>query len=722
MASYHSYHINRPKFRGPLLQKLLRLLKPAYRLPAVFLLLFAGATDAAIERWISVDPYGGYVRGLVIDPSRPDTLYAVTDLGGIFKSTDGAGNWQHAGRSARTLAIDPGQPEILYAAPLAGGSFYKSVNGGGDWSSANRGLAAGEPHWPWPDRSFFWMDPAPPVTLYIHAETSPKAVLYVSVDKGGEWTQFESDTPEYAAFFENSDIFRTAFVSAGDVRMYADGATVYRRVGEGPWIAAETFAASSVAQLAAVPADPAAVYAVTDDGTLLKSADGGTHWAGVNIDPPGLKVLCVAIDPVTPAILYAGTNYYGVLKSTDGGRQWNAANNGLAGNTDVLSLALDPIHPGTMYAGMLSTHDSSVLKSTDGGNTWVRAGAGLLTFPVILRMDPLDTATLYAAYIFENDIFKTADGGKSWFSVSAGLPAGINNIFALETDPVTPGTLYVGAELSGDWFMRPPILFKSADGGNTWAAADIAVWSSNFTVVDIAIDPVTPGVLYASVYLGGQDLPNVSKSDDGGQTWRVAGSGISQTSRVVIDPAAPGRVYAAANTHDNYEVFMSDDGGENWTSLTPPEYSGDQIKIGGRLLIDPVMSSVLYTTSMRRDKYKNFVISPDRGETWAIIRDMYKVFKWPAAVDPVRSGILYLGGKNGEIAVIDAEPYLEIPRTGFAVDAVNAPIKTETGFSGGVSVNGGRFQREAVMTSGAPFLVEGVIETDEADTGKTADI
>ncbi|MCP4701662.1 MAG: hypothetical protein GY862_33110 [Gammaproteobacteria bacterium] len=568
MTCYHSYHINRPKFRGPLLQKLLRLLKPAYRLLAVFPLLFAGATDAAIERWISVDPYGGYVRGLVMDPSRPDTLYAVTDLGGIFKSTDGAGDWQHTGMSARTLAIDPGQPEILYAARLGGGGFYKSVNGGGDWSSASRGL-----HWEWPYRSFFWMDPAPFVTLYIHAETSPKAVLYMSADKGGVWTKFESGTPEYAGLFENSDIFRTAFVSAGDVRMYADGTTVYRRVGEGSWSAAETFAASSVVQLAAVPADPAVVYAVTDDGTLLKSADSGAHWAGVNIGPPGLKVLCAAIDPVTPAILYAGTNYYGVLKSTDGGRQWNAANNGLAGNTDIMSFALDPVHPGTMYAGMLSSsYDSSVLKSTDGGNTWIRAGAGLLVVPAMLRMDPLDAATLYTANTFNQyrgDIFKTADGGKSWFSVS--LPAGIRGIVALKIDPVTPGTLYAGTGLD-NLSEHPPILFKSTDGGNTWAAADtgIPAWASSFSVMDIAIDPVTPGVLYASVYLGGQDLPNVFKSDDGGQTWRVAGSGTNQAFGVEIDPAAPGRVYAASYSSNSFEVFKSDDGGDSWTSLPPP--------------------------------------------------------------------------------------------------------------------------------------------------------
>ena len=58
-------------------------------------------------------------NALAIDPATPATLYAGT-YGGVFKSTDGGGNW-HAVNTGltdtpvRALAIDPATPATLYA-------------------------------------------------------------------------------------------------------------------------------------------------------------------------------------------------------------------------------------------------------------------------------------------------------------------------------------------------------------------------------------------------------------------------------------------------------------------------------------------------------------------------------------------------------------------------------------------------------------------------------
>ncbi|MCP4697198.1 MAG: hypothetical protein GY862_10155, partial [Gammaproteobacteria bacterium] len=64
----------------------------------------------------------------------------------------------------------------------------------------------------------------------------------------------------------------------------------------------------------------------------------------------------------------------------------------------------------------------------------------------------------------------------------------------------------------------------------------------------------------------------------------------------------------------------------------------------------------------------------------------------------------------------------ELPRLGAAVDAAGNPTETETAFSSGVSVNGGEFQRKAVIIAGEPVVVEGAIETDKKDIEKIADI
>ena len=58
-----------------------------------------------------------FFSALAIDPSAPATLYAAS--GGVFKSTNGGGNWAEVGTGLTdvvALAVDPSAPETLYAA------------------------------------------------------------------------------------------------------------------------------------------------------------------------------------------------------------------------------------------------------------------------------------------------------------------------------------------------------------------------------------------------------------------------------------------------------------------------------------------------------------------------------------------------------------------------------------------------------------------------------
>ena len=97
---------------------------------------------AGINIWTSNGPEGG-IYALAIDPATPTTLYAGTG-GGVFKSTNGGGNWSAVNTgltntNVYALAIDPATPTTLYAGTHDGGVF-KSTNGGGNWSAVNTGL------------------------------------------------------------------------------------------------------------------------------------------------------------------------------------------------------------------------------------------------------------------------------------------------------------------------------------------------------------------------------------------------------------------------------------------------------------------------------------------------------------------------------------------------------------------------------------------------------
>jgi hypothetical protein len=92
--------------------------------------------------WTSGGPYGGSVTALAINPTTPTTLYAGTDGGGVFKSTNSGGTWANTGLTnlyIAALAVNPTAPTTLYAGTSTGG-VHKSTNSGGAWAAANTGL------------------------------------------------------------------------------------------------------------------------------------------------------------------------------------------------------------------------------------------------------------------------------------------------------------------------------------------------------------------------------------------------------------------------------------------------------------------------------------------------------------------------------------------------------------------------------------------------------
>jgi len=57
------------------------------------LILAISSNSFGDNQWISIGPEGGYVQTLAINPQTPDTLYAGTWGGGVFKSINGGTNW-----------------------------------------------------------------------------------------------------------------------------------------------------------------------------------------------------------------------------------------------------------------------------------------------------------------------------------------------------------------------------------------------------------------------------------------------------------------------------------------------------------------------------------------------------------------------------------------------------------------------------------------------------
>ena len=81
-------------------------LLPRVVFTSLFLLVTCHSSLVTVLHAQGGGPPGGEVNALAIDPSNPATLYAGTERGGVFKSTNGGSSWT-AVNSGLTITFVP---------------------------------------------------------------------------------------------------------------------------------------------------------------------------------------------------------------------------------------------------------------------------------------------------------------------------------------------------------------------------------------------------------------------------------------------------------------------------------------------------------------------------------------------------------------------------------------------------------------------------------------
>jgi photosystem II stability/assembly factor-like uncharacterized protein len=157
----------------------------------------------AEDPWEFLGPAEGDVTSLVFDPTTPTTLYAATQLGGVYKSEDGGTTWRYL-RGSRELegsflAIAPTTPATLY---VYGRGVYKSADGGETWRAVNRGLGL---IWV----SALSIDPTNPRVVFAGTRNG----VYKSTDGGESWRKAEGYFPEINAL--SIDLTNSQVIVAG---------------------------------------------------------------------------------------------------------------------------------------------------------------------------------------------------------------------------------------------------------------------------------------------------------------------------------------------------------------------------------------------------------------------------------------------------------------------------------------------------------------------------
>ncbi|MFM9366983.1 WD40/YVTN/BNR-like repeat-containing protein [Streptomyces sp. Da 82-17] len=583
--------------------------------------------------WKSIGPtnIGGRIVSLALDPKRADTLYAAaasggiwrsTDAGktfepawpddatqamgavatgpdgtlyagtgepnpgggsityegtGLYRSTDGGKSWKPSGLrdsgAISAITVDPDNPKRVYAA--AAGSLYngggdrgvyRSEDGGKTWKrilrGANEFTGATE---------IFVQDERLYAVLWDHRRTPEKRTyggvgsgVFRSDDDGRSWERLGGGLPE-----AGPDVGRIGLTVAGD-RVYAlvnttagpfegfyasdDGGDSFTKsVADDRLKGSQSSFGWWFGKIWADPADPTHLHAA--GVPLMTSKDAGATWTyddtSIHVDQHAM-----VWDPRKPGRVYLG-NDGGVYRSDangDGG--WVKAEH--QPYTQLYSAAITPQDPSRVSGG---AQDNGSIRSWGGErfNEYL-GGDGEENL-----IDPTDPDKVIACYQYGN-CFRSADGGDTMTYFADATTYQRRNWFTpVVHDPADPKVLYYGAE----------VVNRSTDGGKTWKAispdlsggpGDDPNYPNYGTVSSIA--PAGDG---RTVYAGTDD-GRVWVTEDGGKNWTRIAEGRPWTTRVVVDPADPKRVFT---THSGYRsgsplahVYGSTDGGRTWDDLS----------------------------------------------------------------------------------------------------------------------------------------------------------
>ncbi len=312
-----------------------------------------------------------------------------------------------------------------------------------------------------------------------------------------------------------------------------------------------------------------------------------------NIGPATMsgRVVDLAVIDANPSTFYIAAATAGV---------WKTVNNGIT------------FEPVFAHEGSHSIGDIAV-SQTDTNIVWVGTGE---------RANRQSSG-------WGDGVYKSTDGGKTWQHM--GLRDS-HHIGRIAIHPRDPNVVLVAAmgHLWGSNDERG--LYRTTDGGATW---ERVIRVDTLTgVVDVAIDPEEPNVMYAASYQrmrrpygfdGGGPGSALWKSTNGGSTWHTLTAGLPSGEKgrmgISIYRKDPRIVYASVEQGYRYNastqyteraagVYRSEDKGETWQHMSDwnprPMYASQP-------LVDPNDDQRIYMQN-------SFSYSDDGGKTFTRAR------------------------------------------------------------------------------------------------------
>ncbi|WP_433386854.1 xyloglucanase [Micromonospora sp. KLBMP9576] len=343
----------------------------------------AGAPAAAAESYtwknVRIDG-GGFVPGIVFNPTEKDLIYARTDIGGMYRWEQARQSWtplldwvgadRWGWNGVVSVATDPVQTNRVYAAvgmyttgwDPDNGAILRSADRGATWQATELPFKNGGNM---PGRGMgerLAVDPNRNSILYYGAEGGNG--LWRSTDFGATWAKV------------------TNFPNVGNYRADPSDPNGYNGQNQGlTWVSFDRSTGT-----AGTATQTVYVGVADKENPVYRSTNGGASWERIAGQPTGYLAHKGVVDPVG-GFLYIATSDTG--GPYDGGKgdvwrfdratgAWTRISPVPSTSTDAYfgysGLTIDRQRPNTLMVATQTSWwpDAIFWRSTDGGATWTR--------------------------------------------------------------------------------------------------------------------------------------------------------------------------------------------------------------------------------------------------------------------------------------------------------------------------------------------------------------
>lgn len=363
------------------------------------------------------------------------------------------------------------------------------------------------------------------------------------------------------------------------------------------------------------------------------------RWRSIGPASMGGRIDDIVAVERDPYVIYVGFATGGVWKTVNNGTTWEPIFDTYP-TSSIGDLAVCQSDPNIVWVGtgepnnrQSSSFGDGLYKSTDGGKTFTNVGLKETQTIARIVIDPKDANIVYVAalgHLFgpnkERGIYKTTDGGKTWANVKfIDEASGFTDIVI---DPIDTKTLYAASyqRRRTSWGFNGggpgSAIWKTTDTGKTWTKLEgNGLPEGLLGRIGLDVSRSNPNAVYAQIEVG------VSGGAGGEQTGGGLGGGGGRQaqSNQPPDPKRSG-------------VWRSDDKGKTWRLMSnnnnrPMYYS--------QIRIDPKNDQVVYT--MGAPFYKSI----DGGKTFQVIQGVGHSDHHALWINPNNTSHLILGNDGG---------------------------------------------------------------------------